>query len=802
MELKERYIAAKRRFLENEFGRMNDMQKKAVFQTEGPVLILAGAGSGKTTVLVNRTANLIRFGDAYQSEDMPLAVTEEDVQFLEGAASGSSRSGGDNDRERAENLISSYPAKPWQIMAITFTNKAAGELKTRLETMLGERGQDVWAATFHSSCARMLRRDSDRLGYERNFTIYDMDDCKRMIKDITSGLQLDEKTMPHKAVMSEISKAKESMLSPERYAAKAGSDFRLRKISDIYTAYQRRLREANAMDFDDLLFNTVKLLQENEDVLSYYHHKFRYIMVDEYQDTNHAQYLFIKLLSEKHRNLCVVGDDDQSIYKFRGATIENILSFEKQYPDALVIRLEQNYRSTGAILGAANGVISNNTERKSKSLWTDKGEGELIELYTAMSDRDEAAYIANTVTDNVAAGGKYADHAVLYRTNAQSNSVENYLARAGIPYRIIGGHRFYERKEIKDMLSYLCVINNPSDEIRLKRIINEPKRGIGARSIELAAEIAEQLSVSMFEVIETADRYQGLSRAALKLMEFAAMIKSLIDASNDPAVLLDGLLDMIIAKTGYKTALESDEKGQERWENIEELKSNLLKYQEEHGEETDIGEFLEEVALVADIDNYDDTADTVVLMTMHSAKGLEFPVVFIPGMEEGIFPGRQTMLMPEETEEERRLAYVGITRAKSKLHIIHAESRILYGTTVRNPLSRFASEIPSHLIHRTAAVKTPMQTAFEARKKGAGEENRYASSTKISGTSGAAGRSTSGAAGGGSLHMGDRVAHKIFGEGIITKAEPVGSDVLLEVDFDKVGVKKLMGGFAGLKKIN
>lgn len=790
-DLKQRYIAAKRKILEREFSRMNDRQRIAVFKTKGPLLILAGAGSGKTTVLVNRIANLIRYGDGYSTETLPAGLTENEVDFLEQFASGSLAEKSDGDKQRAVQLIAHWPPKPWRIMAITFTNKAAGELKDRLSAMLGESGGEVWASTFHSTCARMLRRDGERLGYSPKFTIYDSDDSKRMMKDVMSYLRIDDKVLNIKTILNEISRAKEQMLTPKQFAAKAGSDFRLKKIAECYTLYQKRLEEADAMDFDDLLFQTVRLFQENDDVLEHYQNRFEYIMIDEYQDTNHAQYLFAKLLSEKSGNLCVVGDDDQSIYKFRGATIENILSFEKTFPDAEVIRLEQNYRSTQNVLDAANAVIKNNTERKGKNLWTANGSGDRIVHYQAQSEYDEAAFIAKTVENNVAAGMHYGDHAVLYRMNSQSNSIENYFMRAGIPYRVIGGHRFYERKEIKDMLAYLCVIANPSDEIRLKRIINEPKRGIGERTIDNASEIAAELGKSMFEVIREADNYQALARGASKLKAFTDMIEELTDAADNAK--LNELLELILQKTGYISALRmSDEKAEERIENINELASNLIKYQEEHGDSTDLGEFLEEVALVADIDNYDSGSDAVVMMTMHSAKGLEFPAVFMPGMEEGIFPGMQSILNPGEIEEERRLAYVGITRAKQKLYLINADRRMVFGNTHANRVSRFVEEIPENLIDdvRPEPIKrTPVKSQPAVKKHATDNELAGLRQQKIANTKSAV------------FTPGERVRHKVFKDGTIVKVTPMGNDALLEVNFDSKGVKKIMANYAGLQKI-
>lgn len=605
--------------MQEKLKKMNPRQLEAVLHTEGPLLILAGAGSGKTTVLINRIAYII---------DQSLA-------------------------------------KPWQILAITFTNKAAGELKERLTAMLGDTGGDVWAATFHSTCARILRRDGDRIGYSSHFTVYDTDDSKRLVKDCQKALNIDDKMISHKSILSEISHAKDSMLSPADYQAAAGSDFRLAKIGAVYELYQKRLREADAMDFDDLLGNTVELFRQCPDVLEYYQNRFRYIMVDEYQDTNQVQYEFVRLLAGKSKNLCVVGDDDQSIYKFRGATIENIMSFEKSYPNAKVIRLEQNYRSTKNILNAANAVISNNEERKGKTLWTENPEGDKIQIHTSSNEQDEAGFVATTILEQVAKGRKYSDFAVLYRMNSQSNILEKVFVKSGIPYRIIGGHRFYERREIRDMIAYLSVINNPSDEIRLRRIVNQPKRSIGDKTIATASEIAGALGESLLEVLGRADEFDSLRRASVKLKAFYDMMQELIDANDDESVSLHELYELILEKTGYIEALRGEkEEAETRIENINELASNLLKFQEENGEEATLSAFLEEVSLMTDIDNYDETADTVVMMTMHSAKGLEFPVVFLPGFEEGIFPGLQAIYDPNEIQEERRLCYVAITRRR------------------------------------------------------------------------------------------------------------------------------------------
>ena len=736
--------------MQEKLKKMNPRQLEAVLHTEGPLLILAGAGSGKTTVLINRIAYII---------DQSLA-------------------------------------KPWQILAITFTNKAAGELKERLTAMLGDTGGDVWAATFHSTCARILRRDGDRIGYSSHFTVYDTDDSKRLVKDCQKALNIDDKMISHKSILSEISHAKDSMLSPADYQAAAGSDFRLAKIGAVYELYQKRLREADAMDFDDLLGNTVELFRQCPDVLEYYQNRFRYIMVDEYQDTNQVQYEFVRLLAGKSKNLCVVGDDDQSIYKFRGAPIENIMSFEKSYPNAKVIRLEQNYRSTKNILNAANAVISNNEERKGKTLWTENPEGDKIQIHTSSNEQDEAGFVATTILEQVAKGRKYSDFAVLYRMNSQSNILEKVFVKSGIPYRIIGGHRFYERREIRDMIAYLSVINNPSDEIRLRRIVNQPKRSIGDKTIATASEIAGALGESLLEVLGRADEFDSLRRASVKLKAFYDMMQELIDANDDESVSLHELYELILEKTGYIEALRGEkEEAETRIENINELASNLLKFQEENGEEATLSAFLEEVSLMTDIDNYDETADTVVMMTMHSAKGLEFPVVFLPGFEEGIFPGLQAIYDPNEIQEERRLCYVAITRAKESLYLLNADSRMLFGSTSRNRPSRFSLEIPLNLINKTREqdwrkpdLGTKMPVAeTELRRKSATAAMHF-------------GQVTPPARSGNVFKTGDMVQHKTFGKGLVISATPMGNDVLLEIAFEQ-GTKKLMANFARLAKV-
>ena len=736
--------------MQEKLKKMNPRQLEAVLHTEGPLLILAGAGSRKTTVLINRIAYII---------DQSLA-------------------------------------KPWQILAITFTNKAAGELKERLTAMLGDIGGDVWAATFHSTCARILRRDGDRIGYSSHFTVYDTDDSKRLVKDCQKALNIDDKMISHKSILSEISHAKDSMLSPADYQAAAGSDFRLAKIGAVYELYQKRLREADAMDFDDLLGNTVELFRQCPDVLEYYQNRFHYIMVDEYQDTNQVQYEFVRLLAGKSKNLCVVGDDDQSIYKFRGATIENIMSFEKSYPNAKVIRLEQNYRSTKNILNAANAVISNNEERKGKTLWTENPEGDKIQIHTSSNEQEEADFVATTILEQVAKGRKYSDFAVLYRMNSQSNILEKVFVKSGIPYRIIGGHRFYERREIRDMIAYLSVINNPSDEIRLRRIVNQPKRSIGDKTIATASEIAGALGESLLEVLGRADEFDSLRRASVKLKAFYDMMQELIDANDDESVSLHELYELILEKTGYIEALRGEkEEAETRIENINELASNLLKFQEENREEATLSAFLEEVSLMTDIDNYDETADTAVMMTMHSAKGLEFPVVFLPGFEEGIFPGLQAIYDPNEIQEERRLCYVAITRAKESLYLLNADSRMLFGSTSRNRPSRFSLEIPLDLINKTREqdwrkpdLGTKMPVAeTELRRKSATAAMHF-------------GQVTPPARSGNVFKTGDMVQHKTFGKGLVISATPMGNDVLLEIAFEQ-GTKKLMANFARLAKV-
>lgn len=775
------------KIIKKEFARMNSMQFEAVTTTKGPLLILAGAGSGKTTVLVNRIAYLISYGDAYGKDNFRFPLNNEDIEIIQRYYNGDASLANE-----AHRLMSYDAPKPWEILAITFTNKAANELKERLVKMLGEEnGNSIWASTFHSCCVRILRRDGERLGYSSHFTIYDTDDSKRVLKECQRLLNFDEKFLAVKTIMNEISRAKDSLITPAQYLAENEADPRKTLIGKAYAKYQELLKSADAMDFDDIIVNTVKLLSQHDEVREYYQNKFKYVMVDEYQDTNHAQYKLTSLLAGKYKNICVVGDDDQSIYRFRGATIENILKFEYQYDNAKTIRLEQNYRSTQNILDAANAVIANNSERKGKTLWTDNGSGDKILINTLSDDIGEGMFIASSIMDSSASGRKWSDHAVLYRMNAQSATIERSLVRAGIPYRIIGGHRFYERKEVKDIVAYLSVICNPNDNVRLRRIINEPKRGIGESTMNNAARIADALGISIYEVISNVADYPVLSRAAAKLKEFTMLIDSLHEMKDttEPSELFDTL----ISRIGYVDFLAQDpDTFTDRLANINELGSNIQRYIQENPEQPTLDSFLEDVALMSDIDNYNADSDAVVLMTLHSAKGLEFPVVYIPGMENGIFPGMQSMMSQTDMEEERRLAYVGITRAKEKLTITNAKTRMMYGQTSYNPPSCFIAEIPEEL----TVIKKPEMPKFTPQNTPSGYSKpkpSYTSSFSVS-----AAPKTSSAP---DYKPGERVNHKKFGDGMILSASKMGNDMLLEIAFDTVGTKKLMAKVAPLTKI-
>lgn len=794
---KSEILALRRAVLEKDFARMNDRQKQAVFTVNGPLLILAGAGSGKTTVLINRIANILRYGDAYNSTYLRDDLDENDIA----ACKAYIENGTPLTTETQEHLSVSACA-PWRIMAITFTNKAAGELKDRLCAMLGETANDIWASTFHSTCARILRRDGERIGYSSHFTVYDTDDQRRLMKSILKELDISEKNITPKSILNEISRAKDSLISPAEYALTVGDDFRLKIISRAYTTYQKRLEDADAMDFDDLINKVVELFKKCPDVLEYYQNRFRYLMVDEYQDTNHAQYTFVRMLAEKSGNLCVVGDDDQSIYKFRGATIENILSFENTFQNATVIRLEQNYRSTQNILDAANAVIEHNTERKGKTLWTQNGTGAMIHLHTAENETDEAERITKIILDGVAAGRKFSDYAVLYRMNSQSLTFERNFAKSGVPHRIIGGTRFYERREIREMIAYLSVINNPSDEMRLRRIINTPKRSIGDRSVEVAAQIGQQTGETLFEVVSHAKDYPALSRAANKMTLFAAQMQGLIELNNDEEVTLGELYDELVERIDYLNFLKTDdpESAEDRAANVQELASNLRRFEEENPKGT-LSDFLEEVSLITDIDNYDNNADSVVLMTVHSAKGLEFPVVFLPGMEENIFPGMASVYVPSEVEEERRLAYVAITRAKEELYIFHAESRMIFGMTNRNRVSRFVEEIPETLVEHTRSRDYSARPVSMPSFGGAKPFGEAPKTKSVAEAGGFTPKPRVKPAPAGTYRVGDTVLHKTFGTGLIVSATPMANDTLLEVAFDKVGTKKLFANFARLTKV-
>lgn len=807
-----KYASIRQAIIEQRFEKLNARQREAVFQTDGPLLILAGAGSGKTTVLINRIINLLRFGQGLTDPFAPEWATDDDLLFLAEYLNDPKP----ENRARAEHLCAVRPAKPWEVIAITFTNKAARELRERLELALGdeEAASAVWAYTFHTACLRILRRHVDLLGFESAFTIYDEDDKKRVITNVMKKLNLDPKTFDPRTVMGMISRAKDKLMTPKQFAADAAGDYFREKVSDIYRQYEKEMKKACALDFDDIIMKTVLLLQNNPEVLEFYQHKFRYVLVDEYQDTNYAQYVLTSLLAGYYENICVVGDDDQSIYKFRGATITNILEFEKQFKDAKTIRLEQNYRSTGNILAAANAVIANNRERKGKTLWTAQSGGDPVTLFEARNEDDEADFVARTIAS---ARRPMRDFAVLYRTNAQSRSIELALKRRSIPYRIFGGTRFFDRAEVKDILAYLSVIANPTDETRLLRIVNEPPRGIGATSLEKIREIAAAENISVFEAMTTASHRTGIA-AGKRMEEFCRMIAELQEAVS--ALPLDEFYDAVVERTGYALALETKggDENVTRLENIAELKSSIVKSVEANPD-LDLYSYLDEVALYTDLDNYDRAEDAAVMMTMHAAKGLEFPVVFIIGAEEGLFPSMQAIGQSEDMEEERRLCYVAITRAREKLYITCAAQRMLYGRTSANLPSRFTEEIPQTLLDRQGLAK---------KKANLWDDD----GTFISGRSGTWGGGASGYSGGGvsyrpgsfgtsyaartgrtgaakraapekpktvlsapkapDFKKGDRVVHKAFGKGVIEKMTPMGGDALVEVKFDSGETKRMM----------
>lgn len=794
------FIKLRRQVIEKDFSKMNDTQRKAILLTEGALLVLAGAGSGKTTVLINRIANLMRYGKAYGSERIFGIPDETELKALADYAAGRAESY----PPELGRFLSIGAPRPWEILAITFTNKAANEIKERIDEKLGRECEnigDIWACTFHSACARILRRHASLLGYSSRFTIYDTDDSRRVMKECQRILGIDEKFLSHKSILAEISSAKDSLVSPDELYKDGATDMRKRQIADAYECYQGLLKVADAMDFDDLIVNTILLLQKNSEVLEYYQNKFKYIMVDEYQDTNHAQYRLIALLAAKHKNICVVGDDDQSIYRFRGATIENILNFENQYKNAVTIRLEQNYRSTQNILDAANAVISNNEQRKGKELWTANKNGDKITLSTSDDEISEGRYVAEKIMSLRSQGGALRDNAVLYRMNAQSNSIETALTRMGIPYRIIGGYRFYERKEIKDAMAYLAVVSNPSDNVRLRRIINEPKRGIGEKTVGRAAEIAADLGISIYEVIKSADEFPDILKAKSRIDPFVKMLDSFIKASGE--VPLHELLLLVLNDSGYIKSIEADaETYADRAANLGELHGNIVRYSEENEDPT-LNGFLEEISLMTDIDSYNADSDNVVLMTIHAAKGLEFNNVFLVGMEENIFPGIRSALSQTELEEERRLAYVGITRAKNRLYLTNARSRKLYGSTTFNPPSRFLREIPRELLEQADSdfkrfAGRGERCAADAEKRFRDSAAKRAASRGFSGIPSAA--RPAGAAVD-DFSVGDTVLHKGFGKGVVITAKKIANDCMLEIAFEKAGTKKIMAKFAGIKKI-
>ena len=884
--LQQEFCKLRDTYIEKQFGRLNEMQRAAVFTTSGPLLILAGAGSGKTTVLVNRIANLIRFGSAHGSSWTPREVTEDDVKALRTALMTGTDAPG-----WLDGMLRKDAVRSWNVMAITFTNKAAGELKERLRNMLGgEEGDEVFASTFHSACVRILRRWAEEIGYPRSFTIYDTDDSQRVMKTVYKELSVDDKFFPVKSAINQMSRWKDQLVSPAEALQTPAKDTKGALAARVYAAYEKKLKEAGAFDFDDLIYQTVQLLAEHKEVRDFYQNKYRYLLVDEYQDTSVAQFRLVSLLTGPEKNICVVGDDDQSIYRFRGATIENILNFERVYPGTKTIRLEQNYRSTSNILNAANCVIQHNTERKGKTLWTQNGEGDKVQVYTAENEQDEASHIADIIGQHLREGGHLADHAVLYRMNAQSAPLESYFTRAGIPHKIVGGQRFNDRKEVKDIHSYMSIVANPRDDVRLRRIINEPARKIGATTIDVIADLAGQEGVSMLEIIRHADQYAKLSRAIAPLYKFYQIYERLQDSLENKT--LDEFASDVIEITGYKAMLEADaakghEDAADRLQNLGQLVNNVKNYCDQQGEEASLEGYLEDIALISDIDNYNESADQVVLMTIHSAMGLEFPYVFLIGMEEGVFPSEMSKYSEADLEEERRLAYVGITRAKKELYISNSVTRMLYGRTQRNEPSRFLREIEPEYLEETRSPVLEQRSrlggwgssysdtvpggasgysgasgwgrgsssygsyggstgygnrsgylnreynAGESRGFGSGYAGRGSSSSGYGSSYGSHSGSVGGSGGFGSGYSrpavpktpakqinftgtpatktnanttkhyepGDVVEHKVFGRGTVVAVKPAAGDQIVEIRFEKVGIKKTMANFAPLTKI-
>ncbi|MBR2894218.1 MAG: UvrD-helicase domain-containing protein [Oscillospiraceae bacterium] len=803
----ERYIAARRAVIAKRYARLNPPQQEAVLTTEGPLLLLAGAGSGKTTVLIHKVDNLLTFGKGSDTNFVPDWATEEDLAFLEGFPQEASP----EEWREARRLCAVECAAPWSVIAITFTNKAAGELKERLERMCGSAANDIWAATFHSACIRILRKDIERLGagITNNFTIYDTEDSKRVIKDILKDLSLDEKEFSPRSVLSIISNAKNSDQSPDEFAqaARSSYDWRMPRIAEIYAGYTRRLREANALDFDDIILYAVHLLQKDEEVRRYYQKKFRYVLIDEYQDTNHMQYLLARLLAGGHENICVVGDDDQSIYRFRGANIENILNFESQYTACRTIRLEQNYRSTQNILDAANAVIQNNTGRKGKTLWTQSGQGEKVQIKTVYNESDEASFVAGKILASYSQGFNWRDSAILYRMNAQSNALEMALERNGIPYKVYGGLKFFDRAEVKDMLAYLCVINNPSDDLRLRRIVNVPVRGIGATTIEKVQTTASIEEKSMYQMMKEAGRFPAFKNAAGKLTAFVDLIEELRE--REKCMELPDFYELVCEKTGYIDALKEkkDMESRSRIENVRELRSSLVGFLDSDPADRSLAGFLDTVALYTDLDSAEAGDNAVSLMTVHSAKGLEFPFVYVVGMDEGMFPGGRAAAESEEMEEERRLCYVAMTRARERLTMTTARQRMLYGRTSNNTPSRFLKEVPEensswvgrvdHQVRRSEwddsqgmggstsrsfyeIPKTARTASRPVQRPAVGFTAEQKSNTQLS------------------VQKGDMIRHRSFGEGMVLSVRPMGGDAMIEVAFEQVGTKKLMLKAAGV----
>ena len=789
-----RYLAAKKALFDKKYSFLNEKQREAVYTIHGPLLVLAGAGTGKTTLLVNRIAYILKYGDAYFSDDVPASLDENTVTELEKAAEASV--------EDIDLLLESFAPRaeervaPWNVLAITFTNKAANEMKTRLAKLIGPAATDLWCGTFHSMCLRMLRMYADEAGLRPSFTIYDTDDTKKLITECMKQLSVDEKVLSAKQIMNRISMAKNELMPPHDFDAEVGNDHKMQQISSVYTLYQSKLHQANAVDFDDIIMRTVALLRRSERARLNYQNKFRYVLIDEFQDTNRAQFELALLLSGGHNNLMVVGDDDQSIYKFRGATIENILHFDEKVVDTKIIKLEENYRSTSNILNAANSVIRNNFGRRGKELWTKGEEGKKVLVKQFETQNDEAKFIANKIMElMIREKKKYGDFAVLYRTNAQSNALETVFAKSGMPYRVIGGHRFFDRKEVKDILAYLSVVNNPSDNLRLERIINEPKRKIGEATMTAVRRIAEDYGASIFDVMEHASKYPMIAKAQSKFQMFVILIRGLQRMAEKEK--LSTVVRAAIEKSGYLDMLrqaEENGEGSERRENVEELISVAIEYEESHVDATLRG-FLEEVALVSDIDNYDESSEAVVLMTIHSAKGLEFPGVFLPGMEEGVFPSQQSALIKEELEEERRLAYVALTRAEQRVYALCAKERLLFGKTLYNPKSRFLDEIgEEYKVEEILEQKPKYRTEFGEKTKKFSLSNEFTSKSSLTSEVGKTKKVES-------FVAGDRVKHYMFGEGTVLSVREMGADVLYEIAFDKAGTKKLMATYAKLLKL-